>query len=133
MSLRFVRPLQTLAQSLNKPLRCASRTARPVVQPTLQTQPRCHIANLHTSTQLATQSSPAVSSTEPPRDSPKGAAAFEGIDPVELAFDVVQPAKVKKGNEGQCLVICHGLLYVLDRFGLVRGLLKAADYTGKDQ
>ena len=78
------------------------------------------IATLHTSTSTSTRDAGAaadaslfkVSPRDPPRDSPKGPAAFEGIEPVELAYDVVQPPKLKEGYEGQCMVICHGLLYV---------------------
>lgn len=36
--------------------------------------------------------------------------AFEGIEPVDLAHDLIQPPSIKKGAEGQCMVICHGLL-----------------------
>ena len=67
---------------------------------------------LHTSAPRYNAAVPKASPQDPPRNSPKGRAAFQGIEPVELAYDLVQPAKVKEGNEGQCLVICHGLLYV---------------------
>jgi hypothetical protein len=73
-------------------------------------------ASLHTSARRynvsTPTSTPKLPAQEPPRNTPKGPAAFAGIQPVELAYDVVQPVKIKQGNDGQCMVICHGLLYV---------------------
>jgi hypothetical protein len=33
--------------------------------------------------------------------------------PVDLSYDLVEPAKPNAASKGQSLVICHGLLYVL--------------------
>jgi hypothetical protein len=35
--------------------------------------------------------------------------------PVELSYDLVEPAKPNAESKGQSLVICHGLLYVLSK------------------